>query len=94
MASKTIQVDKIGLAAVKPLSDQFFKLGQTEAMLAIQKELLEAYAQVNSAWLARVQDGGRLVVRIGGHKADGHPLRPRSFRCLSRMRRAADANGC
>jgi hypothetical protein len=90
MASKTIQVDKIGLAAVKPLSDQFFKLGQTEAMLAIQKELLEAYAQANSAWLARVKTEADfwsgLATRLTATRSVPE--------ALGAYQECADANGC
>jgi len=41
----------------KPGTAQFLDFGKerTEAMLSLQKELLEAYEQANRAWLARVK---------------------------------------
>lgn len=52
MAGKesTIAADIVGMPP-------FFNLGQerTEALAALQKELLEAYEQTSRAWLARVQ---------------------------------------
>jgi phasin protein len=49
--------DAPGSPASKSGPTPFFELGKerTEAMTALQKDLLEAYEQTSSAWLARVK---------------------------------------
>jgi hypothetical protein len=58
-SSKTIYVNRRNAMASKPTdaSMRFPNLGkeQTEAMLSMQKELLDAYDQSSRAWLARVK---------------------------------------
>ena len=43
--------------SAKPVPAPFFELGkeQTEAMLNMQKELMDAYEQASRAWLSRVK---------------------------------------
>jgi hypothetical protein len=41
--------------AAKPLPTQWFNPGQTEAVLAAQKELLDTCVEAGNAWLARVK---------------------------------------
>ena len=90
MTSKTIHADTTGSAVGTPSFNQFFKLGQTEAMLAIQKELLEAYAQANSAWLARVKTEADfwsgLATRLTATRSVPE--------ALGAYQECADANGC
>ncbi len=51
----------------KSSSTPFLKLGsgQTEAMIALQKELLEAYDQANRVWLDRVKSEVELWSDLG-----------------------------
>jgi hypothetical protein len=73
---------------------QFFELGkeQTEAMAALQKELLEAYEQASRAWLDRVKSEGGLLVGAG-YETDGDKVCSGNGAGLSGVHGAADANG-
>jgi len=55
MANRPSQTDASGSAAKQ--SPDFLKFGeaQTEATLALQKELADTYEQIGRAWLARVK---------------------------------------
>jgi hypothetical protein len=57
MAHGPARSEPPGLRAAKQLPTDFLKLGgvQTEAMLGLQKELLQAYEQISAAWLERVK---------------------------------------
>src|SRR4029453_9118124 len=75
-------------------STPFPKLGkeQTEAVLGMQKELLEACEQASRAWLARVKSEVDLWSELATKLARTQSL-PGSPGGLSGMRRTADANG-
>ena len=75
-------------------STPFPKFGkeQTEAMLGVQKELLEACEQASRAWLARIKSEvdlwSGLATKLAGTRSP-----PGSAGGISGMPRAADANG-
>jgi hypothetical protein len=66
---------------------------QTEAMLSMQKELLDAYDQSSRAWLARVKTEVDLWSDLA-KKLSATQVRPGRRGGLSAMRSAANANGC
>src|SRR5262249_46563606 len=75
-------------------SMRFPNLGkeQTEAILSMQKELLDAYDQSSRAWLARVKTEVDLWSDLARSYRRLSPSR--TSWGLSAMRSAANANGC
>jgi predicted phage tail protein len=57
MAQKAGHSDTPASTAAKQVQTELSKLGetQTEAMLAMQKDLLDTYEQISGAWLERVK---------------------------------------
>jgi hypothetical protein len=57
MASRPSHADSAGSSAAKQAQTEFSRMGeaQTEAMLQVQKELLDTYEQISREWLARVK---------------------------------------
>ena len=73
---------------------QLFQLGkrQTDAVLNLQKELLDTYEGGKPGVAQPSQVGGGIVVKPG-QQADRHPFRSRGPGNLSGLRLAARANG-
>jgi hypothetical protein len=75
---------------------QFFELGkeQTEAMAALQKELLEAYEQASRAWLARVKSEAdlwsELAAKLAATKSAPEMLQAYQECVVQRMQMAAE----
>ena len=57
MAHGSARSDPAGARAAKQLPGNFLNLGeaQSEAILGMQKEVLQAYEQISRAWLERVK---------------------------------------
>ena len=73
---------------------QLFQLGkrQTDTVLNLQKELLDAYEEASRAWLSRVKSEVELWSNLAS-QADRDPFRSRGPGNLSGLRLAARANG-
>jgi hypothetical protein len=72
---------------------QLFQLGkrQTDAVLNLQKELLDTYEEASRAWLSRVKSEVELWSNLASKLT--HPFRSRGPGNLSGLRLAARANG-
>ena len=88
--------EPIGLTAAKAGPPPFLNWGQerTEALIALQKELLESYDQASRAWLTRVQSEVSLWSDLATKLAATHTA-PEALetysKCISeRMKMAAD----
>lgn len=66
MGTKPIQQKSEGSGG--PVLGEFFELGRegTDAMLGMQRELLDAYEHASRAWLARVQREANLWSELAG----------------------------
>jgi hypothetical protein len=72
MATK-IQPDMTASAA-KPLPSQWLNAGQTEATLAVQKEVLDACVEAGNAWLARVKSEADLWSQLATKVMTTHSM--------------------
>jgi hypothetical protein len=67
---------------------------QTEAMMAMQKDLVDAYEQISRAWLARAQSEAELwqelAAKVSGSRSVPDALRAYQQCVAQRMQMAAD----
>lgn len=72
----------------------FLKLSQTEAMVALQKELIETYEQANRIWLDRVKSEVEFWSELGKKLSTTHSvpevLQAYQESAAQRMRMAAE----
>ena len=66
--------DASGYEAANSAMRLFFGQGHSEAMLNMQKELLEVYEQVSRAWLARVKSEAELWSELAAKLTATHSI--------------------
>jgi Phasin protein len=84
------------MAAAESMQSSIFKLGKdrTEAMLSMQKELLDAYDQASRAWLARIKSEAdlwsELATKLAGTRSLPEAIQSYQECVSQRMKIAAD----